>query len=94
MTGMILCTSENDCISGRTGSTHNTFHNFQISLNHEFIHSWQYAIFGFAMKENDWNSYMEFSAYTYTKMYNTTINIPQYYGPILPYIWPQLPVVP
>lgn len=75
-------------------STHDSYHNFQISLNHEFIHSWQYATFGFTMKSREWESYKEYSAYTYSKMYNSTIKVPQYNGTISAYIWPQLPTVP
>ena len=74
-------------------STHDTYEHFQISLNHEFIHSWQWANYGYKMSGNDWESYKEYAAYSYTKMYYPNISVPSYYGPLsLPL--PSLPYVP
>ena len=74
-------------------STHDTYEHFQISLNHEFIHSWQWANYGYKMSGNDWESYKEYAAYSYTKMYYPNISVPSYNGPLsLPL--PSLPYVP
>lgn len=50
-------------------SPHNTERNFAISLNHEFIHTWQWQSFGSKMSNEKWMSYTESSAYSYTNTY-------------------------
>ena len=67
-------------------SPHDTERNFTITLNHEFIHSWQYA--NLRLSSNERESYNEYSAGTYTNIYHTTYEIPQYNGSLSPYLWP------
>ena len=73
-------------------STHDTNRNLMISLNHEFIHSWQYAKFGHSNRR-EWDRFAEASAYRYTQMYHPSVSVPTYFGPWFPllYTWPKLP---
>ncbi|GHV59974.1 hypothetical protein FACS1894182_14760 [Bacteroidia bacterium] len=75
-------------------STHDTNRNLMISLNHEFIHSWQYAKFGYSDRK-EWDKFAEASAYRYTKMYHLSVSVPTYLGPWFPflYVWPKLPLI-
>ncbi|GHV59473.1 hypothetical protein FACS1894182_13620 [Bacteroidia bacterium] len=77
-------------------STHNSNRNFMISLNHEFIHTWQFNRFGYKAGEREWNAFKEASAYRYTQYYYPSVKVPTYFGPLLPflYYWPNLPSVP
>jgi len=73
-------------------STHKDNVSLMISLYHEFIHSWQFAKFGYANKR-EWEAFKEPSAYRYTQIYYPTISVPSYSGPWLGklYTWPILP---
>lgn len=75
-------------------STHNTAVNFMKSLNHEFIHAWQFATFGRYMDKRQWDVYKEASAYTYTQLHYPSIDMPtRYTGIISLYYWPILPAI-
>lgn len=70
-------------------SPHNTERNFAISLNHEFIHAWQWQQFGNRMSKSEWEAYMEPSAYSYTNMYYSGFDKQVLYNGILNlYNWP------
>jgi RHS repeat-associated protein len=75
-------------------STHNTIPNFMKTLNHEFIHAWQFARFGH-INAKEWNAFKEASAYRYTRLYYPSVSVPQYNGLWFPslYQWPKLPSV-
>ncbi|GHU74939.1 hypothetical protein FACS189413_19640 [Bacteroidia bacterium] len=75
-------------------STHNTIPNFMKTLNHEFIHAWQFAKFGYS-NPNEWGRFKEASALRYTQSFYSTIDVPFYYGQWghRLYNWPKLPSV-
>ena len=75
-------------------STHNTVKNLMISLNHEFIHAWQWAKFGHA-NQKEWEAFKEASAYRYTNLYHPSITVPSYFGIWRGGLWnwPKLPSV-
>jgi len=75
-------------------STHETVPQLMLSLNHEFIHSWQWATFGYK-NVDEWDKFKEASAYRYTQQYYPSITAPSYSGiwsPML-YTWPKLPFI-
>ena len=73
-------------------STHGTADQLLLSLNHEFIHSWQWARFGHKNK-NEWEKFADASAYRYTQLFLPSISAPSYLGTWWPYLytWPKLP---
>jgi hypothetical protein len=75
-------------------STHNSIPNFMKSLNHEFIHSWQWAKFGYT-NVKEWNVFKEASALRYTQLYYPSVSPPRYFGSwtLLLYQWPIFPFV-
>ncbi|MDL2224561.1 hypothetical protein LJB92_04525, partial [Bacteroidales bacterium OttesenSCG-928-M06] len=81
-------------------SPHNSEHSLMISLNHEFIHSWQWKTLGrhFAHSKKlkaNFDIFTETSASLYTKQFYPNFYVPKYEGIFSPYIrrWPQLPVI-
>jgi len=75
-------------------STHNTIPNFMKSLNHELIHAWQFAKFGYT-NLSEWSVFMEASAYRYTNTFFPSMTPPAYSGPWVNRLtdWPSLPSV-
>jgi hypothetical protein len=73
-------------------STHNTIPNFMKSLNHEFIHDWQFGQWGQA-NYRECLAYTEASATTYTRQFYPSIIPLAYYGFRHLYDWPILPSI-
>ena len=70
-------------------SPFNTERNFTISLNHEFIHAWQWKSFGSRMSKSAWDAYADPSAYSNTNMYFPSFEKQILYNGLLnPYNWP------
>lgn len=70
-------------------STHKSFRGLQLTMNHEFIHSWQFARIAPFMSDKEFDLYSEYSASTYTKQYYSGHRVPTYNGPLSPYFWPK-----
>lgn len=75
-------------------SPFNSWENFKFAINHEFIHSWQFATVARNMSADEWNRFKEPSAYNYTKIHFPTIlntvHITPYNGIYNLYNWPNL----
>jgi hypothetical protein len=76
-------------------SPHNSIPNLMITMNHEFIHAYQFAQFGYK-NQTEWNAFKETSAYLNTQLYKPFTQIPPYSGRLWwkhLYNWPKLPSV-
>ncbi|MBD3406595.1 MAG: hypothetical protein GF411_10815 [Candidatus Lokiarchaeota archaeon] len=74
-------------------SPHVTVNDFQITLNHEFIHAFHRVSGMSKLLGNQFNNYTETSAYTYSMQFRPTnasigLRTYQYYGPYNIYNWP------
>jgi hypothetical protein len=69
--------------------------NLMITMNHEFIHAYQFAQFGYT-NLTEWNAFKETSAHLNTQLYKPLTQVPAYSGQLWVrhlYNWPKLPSV-
>jgi hypothetical protein len=72
-------------------SPHNSTSALMLSLNHEFIHSWQFRTMGNRMSRKEFDLYTEASASLYTQQFYSNFRVPQYIGMYNLYYWPKFP---
>ena len=72
-------------------SPHNSTSALVLSLNHEFIHSWQFRTMGNRMSRKEFGLYTEASASLYTQQFYSSFRVPQYMGVYNLYNWPSFP---